>query len=253
MARIYKRGKSWYIDIRVKGRLRKTVGPPEKTAEFTLKDAEAKVARGTVSVLAPHQYRNYTDMKIADVCSHRECMDINRLYQLVRGGDSSAKQDLLRYLQESFCAFMHHKDIGEDDAKDVVQAALVRIADMCELTEIHSSFGGWAHAVLKSELAGFYRKRSLVRRKMTELVERQKPVSHWPDERRVKVKLEECLRDLHKHNQTYARVLNLHYLGFTTGEICERLDISMNNLYVKLSRARSALKKCLAKRGALDG
>jgi RNA polymerase sigma factor (sigma-70 family) len=203
--------------------------------------------------LAKYRFCGYTGMKIADICGRQNCMDINELYELLRGGDPEAKESLLRYLQESFCAFMHHKDIGEDDAKDIVQAALVRIADMCEIAEIHSSFGGWAHAVLKNELAGFYRKRSLVSRKMTELGERQKPVSHWSGDNRVKVKLEECLRDLHKRNKTYVRVLNLHYLGYTTGEICERLDMSTNNLHVVLSRARSALRKCLAKKGALHG
>ncbi len=46
MARIYKRGKSWYIDIRVKGqRFRKKIGTSKKIAELALKDAEVKVAK----------------------------------------------------------------------------------------------------------------------------------------------------------------------------------------------------------------
>ena len=46
MARIYKRGKSWYIDIRVGGqRFRKRVGPSKKIAELALKDAEVKAAK----------------------------------------------------------------------------------------------------------------------------------------------------------------------------------------------------------------
>ncbi len=46
MARIYKRGKTWYLDIRVKGRrVRQKVGNSKKVAELALKDAEVKVAR----------------------------------------------------------------------------------------------------------------------------------------------------------------------------------------------------------------
>lgn len=46
MARIYKRGKSWYIDIRVnRTRFRRRVGTSKKIAELALKDAEVKVAR----------------------------------------------------------------------------------------------------------------------------------------------------------------------------------------------------------------
>ncbi|MCK5127300.1 MAG: site-specific integrase [candidate division Zixibacteria bacterium] len=46
MARIYKRGQNWYLDIRVKGRrVRRKVGNSKKVAELALKDAEVKVAR----------------------------------------------------------------------------------------------------------------------------------------------------------------------------------------------------------------
>lgn len=46
MARIYKRDKVWYLDIRVKGRrIRRRVGTSKKVAELALKDAEVKVAR----------------------------------------------------------------------------------------------------------------------------------------------------------------------------------------------------------------
>lgn len=46
MASIYKRGKIWYLDIRVNGRrVRKRVGTSKKVAELALRDAEVKVAR----------------------------------------------------------------------------------------------------------------------------------------------------------------------------------------------------------------
>ena len=46
MGNIYKRGKVWYIDIRVKGRrVRKRIGSSKQVAELALKDAEVKTAR----------------------------------------------------------------------------------------------------------------------------------------------------------------------------------------------------------------
>jgi len=46
MGNIYKRGKTWYLDIRVKGRrIRKRVGSSKKIAELALRDAEVKIAR----------------------------------------------------------------------------------------------------------------------------------------------------------------------------------------------------------------
>ncbi len=46
MARIYKRGRNWYLDISVKGRrIRKRLGPSKDVAKLALKDAEVKAAR----------------------------------------------------------------------------------------------------------------------------------------------------------------------------------------------------------------
>lgn len=46
MGQIYKRGRIWYIDLRVKGRrIRKKVGSSKQIAELALKDAEVKAAR----------------------------------------------------------------------------------------------------------------------------------------------------------------------------------------------------------------
>jgi len=46
MGNIYKRGKIWYIDIRVKGRrVRRRIGSSKRIAELALKDAEVKSAK----------------------------------------------------------------------------------------------------------------------------------------------------------------------------------------------------------------
>ncbi len=46
MGRLYKRGRSWYIDLSVKGRrIRKRVGPSKEIARLALQDAEVKAAR----------------------------------------------------------------------------------------------------------------------------------------------------------------------------------------------------------------
>jgi len=46
MGAIFKRGKVWYVDIRVNGRrVRKRVGTSKRIAELALQDAEVKAAR----------------------------------------------------------------------------------------------------------------------------------------------------------------------------------------------------------------
>ena len=46
MARIYQRGKIWYLDLTYKGRrVRKKVGTSKRMAELALKDAEIKIIK----------------------------------------------------------------------------------------------------------------------------------------------------------------------------------------------------------------
>ncbi len=55
----------------------------------------------------------------------------------------------------------------------------------------------------------------------------------------------DCLKKLYAVNHRHARILNLHYLGFTVAEICQRLEVTRNNLYSLLFRARTKLADCL--------
>ena len=47
MARVFKRGRKWYVDYRVNGRrVLRSVGESKRLAEDVLKDIEAKIVRG---------------------------------------------------------------------------------------------------------------------------------------------------------------------------------------------------------------
>ena len=61
----------------------------------------------------------------------------------------------------------------------------------------------------------------------------------------LKSRLLDCLRKLSKTRLAHARILTLHFQGFSVPEICDRVGISSNNLYVRLSRARKLLANCL--------
>jgi len=65
----------------------------------------------------------------------------------------------------------------------------------------------------------------------------------------LELKLLDCLKKVGQKNIKFARTLNLKYQGYSVEEICDRLEISRENLYTILSRARSALELCLEKGG----
>ncbi len=178
-------------------------------------------------------------------------MDINELFNAARNGDKAAEQRLFDNLSVSFRAFVRLRGMDANDADDVVQATLLKIAETYGQTDIHTSFAGWAHAVLRNHMFEHFRGRDRERRRAAELAQRQNPSNTSDSNPRLTAELSQCLKSIHEHNPTYARVLTLHFQGYATAEICERLTLTSNNLYVILSRARASLRECLKKRGVL--
>ena len=78
-------------------------------------------------------------------------------------------------------------------------------------------------------------------------IEDDMPAQPWGADPDLKNQLLDCLRQLCETNSRYARTLTLHYQGFGTDDICDRMKVSKTNSYAILCRARALLKKCLEK------
>jgi RNA polymerase sigma-70 factor, ECF subfamily len=178
--------------------------------------------------------------------NHSNTFDLNALYRQARLGDTSAERVLMRHLTVSFRLVAQHRLWDEQEAEEVVQEALLTVLSKYREVEIESSFGGWTYGVLQNKIMDCVRKR-MTRRTLDEQWQgdQSPPVDRPnPDLRRAII---ECFQKIHRANNRHARILNLHYQGYSTAEICDRLAISENNLYVQLSRARRALEICLGK------
>ncbi|UCC44423.1 MAG: RNA polymerase sigma factor [Candidatus Zixiibacteriota bacterium] len=179
--------------------------------------------------------------------------DVDMLYRQALQGDSASEKELFQCLTVIFRMFVRRRgggSLGSDDVEDIVQSAILKISESYRQVQIRSSFAAWAHSVAKNEFIGFYRNKSIRRRKLSELAVKQEvQPTHNPDSK-LRDHLKDCLRRLHEAHPLHARVLNLHYLGYTTVEICDKLQITTGNLYVALHRARAALRACLRKKGA---
>jgi len=173
--------------------------------------------------------------------------DLNGLFQAARAGDRAAENTLMQHLTVSFRLFTQHRLWSAPDTEEVVQEALLTIATKYRGLEIESSFAGWAYRVLQHKILDFVKKRS-TRRRLDEQWNRdgQERASVTPDPE-LRSRLIDCFRRLARRNSRHARILNLHYQGFASSEICHKLGITENNLYVLLSRARRALELCLGK------
>ena len=112
-----------------------------------------------------------------------------------------------------------------------------------------TSFSAWAYRVLSFKIQDHV-KRARTRRRLDEqLAEGTDRNPSAPADQQLLARLISCFRKVSRSNPRHARILNLHYQGYSTREICEKMSISSNNLYVVLSRARKALESCLEKVG----
>jgi RNA polymerase sigma-70 factor (ECF subfamily) len=174
-------------------------------------------------------------------------IDINSLYRDALKGDLIAEHHLFDSLLVRFRLFANQRIWDMDDAEDIVQNALTAIAREYRETKISTSFSSWAYRVLDNRIMSYIQSKS---RRARIVKERATPdngdkvYSSAPDPG-LRLRLLDCLRKVGKVNTRYARVLNFSYQGYRTDEICERLEVTPNNLYVILSRSRSMLEKCL--------
>lgn len=175
--------------------------------------------------------------------------DLFQLYTKARAGDPKTEQELMTHLTVSFRLFAQRRLWRREDVEEVVQEAMMTIAAKYREVEIESSFAGWCYRILKNKIMDHVKKAGTrYRLDQENLVNRE---DYRPDESdiRLRKKIIDCFRKLGQGNRRHARIMNLHYQGYTTDEICRKLDMTENNFYVILSRARKALQICLGLEG----
>ncbi len=172
---------------------------------------------------------------------------IDKLYKDFLNGDKFAEKELLEHLTVSFRLFAKHKIWDKHDSEEIVQDALMTIIDKCRDIEFETSFTVWAYHVLRNKLMNYMVTKNTRKR----LLEQHGPREDKPDYQcpnpDIRTRLIDCFKKIGRGNIQHARILNLKYQGYTTEEICKMMKITRNNMYVILSRARTALEICLKK------
>lgn len=173
-------------------------------------------------------------------------MDINSLHVEAQKGDCVKKNHLFQQLSVRFRTFVLLRIQDRQDAEEIVQEALTTVAREYDKVDFHTSFSAWAYTVLNYRMLSYFktRKRTAARNSVPLEESEVELVSHTPDPT-LRTRLKDCLGKVRRSNHQYARVLVLHYQGFTIKEICERLEAKRESLYMVLSRARAMLKSCL--------
>lgn len=176
----------------------------------------------------------------------RLVLNINQLHKDAAAGDKTAEYRLFHFLSERFEQFAHHRIWDTEDARDVVQDAMVSIAREYRSIGFEVSFLAWAYKVLDNRILAYIRRRKQ-RGDRVVTVEDVRLLGDVPIDINpaLQARLLDCLKKVGNINRRHARILGLHYQGYSTDEICARLSMTKNGLYIALSRARTMLEVCL--------
>ena len=176
-------------------------------------------------------------------------MNLNDLYNSARSGQHLAEEDLFRILSVRLRVIANQKIWDGNDAEDVAQEALAYSAREYRKIEIRTSFAAWAAKVLDNRVLSYIKAKRAQKERVEALPDNDQHAARQDLDVELKNILRDCLKKIAKHNPRYARIINLHYQGYTTEEVCDRLNMTPNHSYVALSRARSMLAACLEKGG----
>jgi RNA polymerase sigma factor (sigma-70 family) len=170
---------------------------------------------------------------------------INNLFKLSREGDSKAEDLLFQVLHERFTVFVHHRIWNQTDAEEVVQDALTAIWKELKTIDISTSFAAWAYKVLNNRILAAIDVRRIQSSRFSGTSENISILTSSDVDPNLMASLLDCLEKICRINRRYARVLNLHYQGYETTDVCLKLNVSENALYSLLHRARGVLQRCL--------
>ncbi|UCC43934.1 MAG: sigma-70 family RNA polymerase sigma factor [Candidatus Zixiibacteriota bacterium] len=185
---------------------------------------------------------NYIQYIAQDIALH-----INDLHKSAHGGSKTGEKLLFEHLSVSFRMFVRLRVTEEQDVEDIVQDTLMTIANKYRTIEFETSFAAWSYRVLENVLGRYYRSKKRRARVIAQGGESQSLPPAPEENPMLKSRLLECLKLISKTKLRHARILTLHFQGYSVKEICKRLGLSVNNLYVMLWRARAMLAECIEK------
>ncbi|MEW5922496.1 MAG: sigma-70 family RNA polymerase sigma factor [Candidatus Zixiibacteriota bacterium] len=168
------------------------------------------------------------------------------LWKKAISGDIEAEKLLSRLLFERFST-LAGLVICKEDARDIAQEACAVILTEYKSLKSPYEYNAWAHKIFKNKIASYFQRKSVEKRIFSEVPNDnyESLIETSTENFEIMQVLIDCLKKLVDSFPRYARVINLVQLGFDTDEICRRMEISRNNLYVLLNRGRKILKDCV--------
>jgi len=162
-------------------------------------------------------------------------------------GDKAAENEFFFHLRERFIYLIKYNLRGDRNYEDLAQEACLTILKKYKQENIEEGFNAWAYKILRNKIGNYLQKCRTQRNHRSDLSSDLADMHSLEciAGEEVLMVVRDCMRKLVHSYRRYARALNLIHLGFKVPEVCRRMHVNPNNLYVILSRGRSLLKNCL--------
>jgi RNA polymerase sigma-70 factor (ECF subfamily) len=175
---------------------------------------------------------------------------MDELVEKAKAGDKSAEAEIYKYLFVRF-KFLAKRRMRSDDYEDLAQEACMTVLEKYKTQEFEISFTAWAYGVLRMKIGNWLQAQKRPSGQTESLDEAYSMAADPEIDPDLKRFLIECIKIIAGSYNRYARVMVLNYQGYSSGEVCERLKISINNYYVVMNRGRAMLRDCLSSKGAI--
>lgn len=152
----------------------------------------------------------------------------------------------LKEVHGEFLRFLVRRTASKEDAEDIFQDFCLKVLRNAQTIRTPGSLRSWLAQVLRRTLTDHYRKSAVKRRAQQRLeIEPEFAMSDDEAERAICSCLDQVLPALLPR---YAEVIRrVDLLGEPRSQVAKSLDISANNMRVRLYRARQALRASLEK------
>lgn len=179
-----------------------------------------------------------------------EKKDINVLVQQAKNGDQKAFSTLLNSFWKEVYHFQFNKCKNEDESEDITIKTFARAFDKIKSFDDKYQFKSWLFTISNNIYIDHLRKKKTETISLSKnsheihkiVDEEPSPADQLIQEQNL-AQLKAYIRQLKPH---YQEVINLRYFQeFSYKEIAESLDEPMNNIKVKLLRAKKLLAEII--------
>lgn len=180
-------------------------------------------------------------------------MEIEHLIENAKKNDQSAFNALVEFFWNDVYGFQLKRTQNENDAEDIAIQTFSKAFDKIDTYDEKHQFKTWLFTISKNIHIDLIRKRkaSFQNRPNTNDKDFYNIIDESPspeDKLITEQNLAKLLRDIKKLKPHYQEVLNLRYFQeLSYKEIAEELDEPINNVKVKLLRAKKLLAEIISK------